>query len=59
MEILDLTVVKRDSRKEPYMREKIENGIRKAFEKRPLTREDFASIISGIEQVSRLISSES
>lgn len=50
MEILDLTVIKRDGRKEPYMREKIESGIRKAFEKRPLTREDFASIMSGIEQ---------
>ncbi|HEX5430054.1 MAG TPA: transcriptional regulator NrdR [Patescibacteria group bacterium] len=50
MEILDLTVAKRDGRKEPYFREKIESGIRKAFEKRPLSREDFAAIISGIEQ---------
>jgi transcriptional repressor NrdR len=50
MEILDLTVVKRDGRREPYLREKIESGIRKAFEKRPLTREDFAAIMSGIEQ---------
>ncbi len=50
MEILDLTVLKRDGRKEPYMREKIENGIRKAFEKRPLSREEFAAIMSGIEQ---------
>ena len=50
MEILDLTVVKRDGETEAYMREKIESGIRKAFEKRPLSREGFASIISGIEQ---------
>lgn len=50
MEILDLTVVKRDGKKEPYMREKIEAGIRKAFEKRPLSREDFHAMISGIEQ---------
>jgi transcriptional repressor NrdR len=50
MEILDLTVVKRDGRREPYLREKIETGIRKAFEKRPLSREDFAAIMSGIEQ---------
>lgn len=49
MEILDLAVLKRDGRKQPYMREKIESGIRKAFEKRPLTHEDFQSIISGIE----------
>ncbi|MBI2607964.1 MAG: transcriptional repressor NrdR [Candidatus Doudnabacteria bacterium] len=50
MEILDLTVVKRDGTKQPYMREKIESGIRKAFEKRPLTRDDFIQIVSAIEQ---------
>ncbi len=50
MEILDLAVVKRDGRTEAYMREKIESGIRKAFEKRPLTRDDFHSLIAGIEQ---------
>ncbi|MGE5298020.1 MAG: transcriptional regulator NrdR [Acidobacteriaceae bacterium] len=50
MEILDLTVAKRNGQTEAYMREKIENGIRKAFEKRPLTHEMFQSIISGIEQ---------
>jgi transcriptional repressor NrdR len=50
MEILDLTVVKRDGRTQPYMREKIESGIRKAFEKRPLSRDDFHSLIAGIEQ---------
>ena len=50
MEILDLTVIKRDGRKEPYMGEKIESGIRKAFEKRPLSRDDFHALISGIEQ---------
>jgi transcriptional repressor NrdR len=49
MEILDLTVLKRDGKTQPYMREKIEGGIRKAFEKRPLTHEDFQNIISGIE----------
>lgn len=50
MEILDLTVVKRDGRKQPYMREKIESGIRKAFEKRPLSRDDFHELMSKIEQ---------
>lgn len=50
MEILDLAVIKRDGKTEAYMREKIEAGIRKAFEKRPLTRDDFHSLISGIEQ---------
>jgi len=50
IEILDLMVTKRDGRSQPYMREKIESGIRKAFEKRPLTRDDFQEIISSIEQ---------
>lgn len=50
MELLDLTVIKRDGKTEAYMREKIENGIRKAFEKRPLSHDDFHSLIAGIEQ---------
>ena len=50
MEILDLTVVKRDGARQPYMREKIENGIRKAFEKRSFTRDDFMEVMSAIEQ---------
>jgi len=50
MEILDLAVMKRDGSTEAYMREKIESGIRKAFEKRPLTRDDFHSLVAGIEQ---------
>ncbi len=50
MEILDLSVLKRDGSTEAYMREKIESGIRKAFEKRPLTSDDFHSLVAGIEQ---------
>lgn len=50
MEILELTVVKRDGRTETYMREKIESGIRKAFEKRPLNHEDFSALMAGIER---------
>jgi transcriptional repressor NrdR len=50
MEILDLSVAKRDGRSEPYLREKIENGVRKAFEKRPLTHDMYHALISGIEQ---------
>lgn len=50
MEILDLTVLKSDGRTQPYMREKIESGIRKAFEKRPLTRECFQEMISSVER---------
>lgn len=50
VELLDLTVVKRDGRTQPYMREKMESGIRKAFEKRPLSREDYRELVSKIEQ---------
>ncbi len=50
MEILDLTVVKRDNVKELYSRDKMERGIRKAFEKRPVTEETFKKLISQIEQ---------
>lgn len=50
VEILNLTVVKRNGRHEPYSREKLEVGIRKAFEKRPITQEAFRRLISGIER---------
>lgn len=50
MEILDLSVLKRDGRCQPYMKEKIEAGIRKAFEKRPLDRDGFQEIMSGVER---------
>lgn len=50
MEILDLTVVKRDNTKELYSKEKMERGIRRAFEKRPLNDESFRKLVSQIEQ---------
>jgi len=50
MELLDLTVIKRDGTAQAYEREKIGSGIHKAFEKRPLSRDDFHALISGIEQ---------
>lgn len=50
VEILNLTVIKRDGRKEPYSREKLEAGVRKSFEKRPITHEDFKKLLSRIER---------
>ena len=50
VEILDLTVVKRDGVKELYSRDKLERGIRRAFEKRPISEENFKKLISQIEQ---------
>ncbi|MCX6792400.1 MAG: transcriptional regulator NrdR [Candidatus Falkowbacteria bacterium] len=50
VEILDLTVIKRDGRKESYNREKLIKGLRRAFEKRPITDERFKKLVSLIER---------
>lgn len=50
IEILDLAVVKRDGTKQPYSREKLERGLRLAFEKRNLTDYMFRKVVSEIEQ---------
>ena len=50
VEILDLSIIKRDSRKEVYSREKLIKGLRKAFEKRPITADNFKKIINSIER---------
>lgn len=50
VEILDLTVVKRDGRKESYSREKMEGGLKRALEKRPVTKENFRKLINNIER---------
>lgn len=50
IEILDLTVVKRDGSRQLYTRDKIERGIKRAFEKRPHTDETLRKLVSGIEQ---------
>ena len=50
VEILDLTVVKRDGTKQPYNRDKIIRGLRKALEKRSYTRENFDKLIGRIER---------
>lgn len=50
MVLLNITVVKRDGRKEAYDREKIEHGIKKAIEKRPISHEEFQNLINRIER---------
>lgn len=50
VEILDITVVKRDGRKESYSRDKVIKGLRRAFEKRPITEERFKKLINLIER---------
>jgi len=50
VELLDLTVVKRNGQREAYAREKIERGLKKALEKRPVTEAAFRSLVHEIER---------
>ncbi len=50
VEILNLTVIKRDGRRVPYDQEKLVTGIRKALEKRPITSDEFKKLINSIER---------
>ncbi|KPJ85802.1 hypothetical protein AMJ57_01675 [Parcubacteria bacterium SG8_24] len=58
-ELLDLTLIKSDGRREPYVREKLEAGLRKALEKRPVDVDTFRNLIGSIERdIQRLRQSE-
>jgi transcriptional repressor NrdR len=50
VELLDLTVVKRDGSRQAYSREKLEHGLKKALEKRPVTDAAFGTLVHGIER---------
>ena len=50
IELLDLTVVKRDGVRQAYSREKMEHGLKKALEKRPVTDAAFRTLVHGIER---------
>jgi len=50
VELLDLVVVKRDGVREAYSREKMERGLRKSLEKRPITDARFRGLLHGIER---------
>ncbi|MBI5221630.1 MAG: transcriptional repressor NrdR [Candidatus Magasanikbacteria bacterium] len=49
-ELLDLIVVKRDGKRESYMRDKLESGIRRSLTKRAFTQEDFHRLLYSIER---------
>ena len=49
IELVNLTVLKRNGQKEPYMRHKLQLGMRKALEKRPYTEQQFEKLVSGAE----------
>lgn len=46
----DLEVAKRDGSAEPFQREKLAAGIRRAFEKRPVTGNALETIIDSVEE---------
>ena len=50
VELLDLTVLKQDGRREPYAREKLVRGLRRALEKRPFTDLTFDQLVHRIER---------
>jgi len=45
-----LYVIKKDGRREKYDKAKLERGIEKAFEKRPVTKEKIDNMINEIEE---------
>jgi transcriptional repressor NrdR len=50
VELLDLVVIKRNGAREAYNREKLERGLKKALEKRPVTDAAFRSLVHAIER---------
>lgn len=50
IELLDIIVVKEDGARESYMRDKVENGIRRSLTKRPFTQERYHRLIHAIER---------
>lgn len=49
VQLLDLMVLKRNGRREPYKREKLLRGLAKALEKRPVTEEQLQTLVHAIE----------
>jgi len=45
-------VIKRDGRREPFAREKIERGVQRALEKRPVSQMTIENIVNEIEDAS-------
>jgi len=46
---IDLSVVKKDGRREKFNRDKLKLGIEKAFEKRPISAEKIDKVVSNVE----------
>src|SRR5579859_7047787 len=48
--LTELTVVKRDGRRESFKRDKLEAGIRHACQKRPIPVGEIEALVDGVEQ---------
>lgn len=46
----EIYVIKKDGRRERFSREKLNNGIYRAFEKRPVSKEKIDKIVNEIEE---------
>ncbi|GHV94749.1 transcriptional repressor NrdR [Spirochaetia bacterium] len=49
-------VVKRDGRREPFDREKLERGVERALEKRPVSQMQIESLVNEIEDTTAILS---
>jgi len=50
MEVLDLSIKKRDGRKESYSRDKLTKGLKRSLEKRPVGDDDFKKLVHCVER---------
>ena len=51
--MFDISVVKRDGRREPFSREKVLKGLIRACEKRPVKREQMEAVVGMVESMLR------
>ena len=56
-EALDLYIIKKDGRREPYDRQKLKSGMLRACEKRPISQETIKKIIDKMENELRQLKS--
>jgi len=49
----ELYIIKKDGKREKFERQKLERGIQKAFEKRPVSKEKIEKMINEIEEMLR------
>jgi transcriptional repressor NrdR len=49
VEMIDLMIIKKDGKREPYSRDKVKSGLLKACEKRPVSQEKIEQVVDKIE----------